>query len=276
MKGIKKNGWDSGGGSWLWWRLCMFGHRGSMGKSIPSAHFCSEPKTGLKKWVHQIKSEGEGKDRDRQWPFPLPKMSLQRKKYLLTSCNSFLHLTFGDGLRNLADISGGLHGKACLIPGWKGWVSFLLTSEDAFQRTITWPHKNMKGKVSFSGRRKATLGGVGVGGPPCWASLVTYVSITTSHLQSPVDISPCKCISISVSADVCSARERPPVKVWPDPKTCPPKIESQPLYETNLWEAISLSFSSCPPTPGTPSDLQVDCNSHMREKQQEEEKRLAS
>lgn len=35
---------DYGGGY-----ACLVGHRGSMGKSIPSAHFCSEPKTGLKK-----------------------------------------------------------------------------------------------------------------------------------------------------------------------------------------------------------------------------------
>lgn len=129
----------------------------------------------------------------------------------------------------------GLQPEACLIPdGWKGVAFFPLVfcAEDAFQMKIPWARDNIRGKLSFPGPRKATLGGMEARGPRCRVFLVTRASM--SHLQSPVDMGPCKYLSISISANVHSARASPCVNVWTNPPNSTPKIESRCCVKPRL------------------------------------------
>lgn len=162
------------------------------------------------------------------------------------SCNSFLHLTFGDGLRNPAMMHVGAAGWSLPNPRWLeggGFLSLCLLKMPFRGRSLGL-RRTLGGKVSFPGPKKAALDGVEGLGPRYRAFLVTCASIPISHLQSPIHMYPCQYIRISISADVHSARARPRARVWADPSdTSIPQIDSRPLCETKLWEVICLSFS---------------------------------
>lgn len=164
------------------------------------------------------------------------------------SCNSFFHLTFGDGLRNPATMYVGAAGWSLPNPRWLeggGFLSLCLLKVPFRGRSLGL-RRTLGGKVSFPGPRKAALDGVEGLRPRNRAFLVTCASITMSHLQSPVHMYPCQYIRISISADVHSARaSHVPVcglTIWP---FHPPKYTAGHWVEPSpgKWYAfLSLVF----------------------------------
>ena len=114
------------------------------------------------------------------------------------SCNSFLRLTFGDGLRSPARVCLGAAGFSLPHPGCLEAVAFfprVSCAEDVFRMKIPRPHRNTRGRVSFPGSRKVALDGLDSLRPKCrlfwW-----LVPPSLCHSFRP----PLTCVQVSTSA----------------------------------------------------------------------------
>ena len=157
------------------------------------------------------------------------------------SCNSFLRLTFGDGLRSPARVCLGAAGFSLPHPGCLEAVAFfprVSCAEDVFRMKIPRPHRNTRGRVSFPGPRKVALDGLDSLRPKCrlfwW-----LVPPSLCHSFRPL----LTCVQVSTSA--CPPQQMSIRQVLVHEPKCGlthvtflPKIESWPLCETKPYAFV--------------------------------------
>lgn len=167
------------------------------------------------------------------------------------SCNSFLHLTFEDGLKNPAAMY--LGAAACSLPNprWLeggGFLSSCLLCWRRLSNEDLQPHKITRGKVSFHGPRKAALDGERTGDPDAglfWWLVPPSLRHIFWALLTCVHVNTLACPSQQIPI----GHEQVHVPKWGLTHMTfpPPEIESWPLCETKQYAFL----------PRTTTDLQV-------------------